>query len=101
MTICSQYLRNVEVKLPTIHDGKVRLSKVQVSFYLIADWKPEKSFPLSVVQAVPDPDHHPLGLVTLRHPHCGRGPLREGRGEDGHKHPAALQGRLVQDSLSL
>ena len=41
MTICSQYLRNVEVKLPTIHDGKVTLSKIQVDFDLIADWKPK------------------------------------------------------------
>ena len=100
MTICSQYLRNVEVKLPTIHDGKVTLSKIQVDFDLIADWKPE-NVPPSDVQAIPDPDHNPAGLVPLRHPHRGRGPPREGRGEDRHKHPAALQGRLVQDSISM
>ena len=57
--------------------------------------------PSSGVQAVPDPDHDPAGLVTVRHPHRHRGPPREGRGEDRHQHPAPLQGRLVQDPVPL
>ena len=31
MTICSQYLRNIEVKLPTIKEGKITFSKIQVN----------------------------------------------------------------------
>ena len=34
MTFCSQYLRNIQVKLPTIHDGKLTFSRIQVNLDL-------------------------------------------------------------------
>ena len=75
MIICSQYLRNISVPLPSIKDKKVVSTKVQV-ISIHNSYNHNSTFPCLDIQTISHLDHDHTCLGLLRHPHCLRSILR-------------------------